>query len=202
MQVTQKLIIFLFCAVVFNVKAQIKGIVIGTDEFGKKETLIGAQVFLLKSQKYAVTNNKGYFELGTPTELPDALVVHSLGFHSDTIQISSSEAQNIEITLFSKTMTGEVLILARSKGTSIKKLDPLLVQNLSENEFRKAACCNISEAFETNASVDVSMPDPISGARRIQMLGLDGIYTQINIENIPYFRGLSYAFGMASIPGT
>lgn len=202
MQITQKIIILLLSALSIQVHAQIKGIVVGTDEFGKKETLIGAQLFFLKSQKYAVSSDKGYFELDAPTELPDAIVVHSIGYHSDTIQISSYDAQSIEITLFSKSMTNEVLITARAKGTSIKKLDPLLVQNLSENEFRKAACCNISEAFETNASVDVSMPDPISGQRRIQMLGLDGIYTQINVENIPYFRGLSYAFGMSSIPGT
>ena len=182
--------------------AQITGVVYGDDGFGKKETLVGAQVRLKASQTFSISDVEGKFNLPGPNKLPDTLVVSFVGHHEEFLVITENNPMHLEVTLYSNNVRGEILIEARRKASSIQKMNPLHVQNLSENEFRKAACCNISEAFETNASVDVSMPDPISGQRRIQMLGLDGIYTQINLENIPYMRGLSFAYGMSAVPGT
>ena len=42
----------------------------------------------------------------------------------------------------------------------------------------------------------------VSGAKKIQMLGLDGVYTQIQAENVPLIRGLSSNYGMGFVPGT
>ena len=39
------------------------------------------------------------------------------------------------------------------------------MEELTSSELKKAACCNISESFETNASVDVNMTDAVSGAK-------------------------------------
>ena len=194
--------IFIFISLTSSIAAQISGKVFSHDDFGNKEILVGAQVYLKASKIFTATNSSGKFTLPGPNQLPDTLIFRFVGHHSDSMIISVNEPMELEITLFESNVRAEVLIEARQKASSIQKMNPLHVLNLSENEFRKAACCNISEAFETSAAVDVSMPDPISGQRRIQMLGLDGIYTQINLENIPYFRGLSYAFGMSSIPGT
>lgn len=193
---------FLVLLIFSNLSAQITGTVYSFDEFGNKETLVGAQVILKASKTFTTTNSKGKFSLPGPNTLPDTLIFRFVGHNPDSIIITENNPLELEVVLFQSNVRSEIIIEARRKATSIQKMNPLLVQDLTEKEFRKAACCNISEAFETNASVDVSMPDPISGQRRIQMLGLDGIYTQINLENIPYFRGLSYAFGMSSIPGT
>ena len=86
--------------------------------------------------------------------------------------------------------------------TELSMVNPLQVQKISSKELQKAACCNFSESFETNATVDVSFTDAISGAKQIKMLGLDGIYTQITQENIPLIRGLSSAYGLTYVPGT
>ena len=67
-----------------------------------------------------------------------------------------------------------------------------------ENLLR-AACCNLSESFETNASVDVNYTDAVSGAKQIQLLGLNGVYSQLMIENIPFILGLGAAFGLEYI---
>ena len=182
--------------------AQISGTVYSTDEFGNRETIVGAQLSLVASKIFTQTNARGKFNFPVPTTFPDTLIIRAYGHYSDTLIIEDNKPLELEITLYNNNVRAEVVVEARQNATSILKMEPLFVQNLTENEFRKAACCNISEAFETNASVDVSMPDPISGQRRIQMLGLDGVYTQINLENVPYLRGLSYAFGMSSVPGT
>jgi outer membrane receptor for ferrienterochelin and colicins len=66
----------------------------------------------------------------------------------------------------------------------------------------KAACCNLSESFETNPAVDVAFTDAITGSRQIQMLGLSGPNTMITIENMPGVRGLAASQGIQFIPGT
>ena len=33
-------------------------------------------------------------------------------------------------------------------------------------------------------------------------MGINGVYTQIQMENIPYLRGLESSFGLNTIPGT
>src|SRR5690606_12346476 len=66
----------------------------------------------------------------------------------------------------------------------------------------KAACCDLSESFETNASVDVVNSDAVTGSKQIQMLGLSGNYTQLTVENLPGPRGLATPLGLNSISGT
>ncbi|MGL4779396.1 MAG: TonB-dependent receptor plug domain-containing protein, partial [Bacteroidales bacterium] len=60
---------------------------------------------------------------------------------------------------------------------------------------------NLSEAFETNASVDVSYADAATGAKQIKMLGLSNEYVQLMTENNPTFRGAVSRYGMDYIPG-
>ncbi|MFN3875963.1 MAG: TonB-dependent receptor plug domain-containing protein, partial [Flavobacteriales bacterium] len=72
---------------------------------------------------------------------------------------------------------------------------------LNRGELKRSACCDLSESFETNATVDVSFNDAISGTKTIRMLGLDGKYAQMSVENIPFIRGLSTASGLTLIPG-
>ncbi|HLU87877.1 MAG TPA: TonB-dependent receptor, partial [Taishania sp.] len=96
----------------------------------------------------------------------------------------------------------ELVVEYRRNTKSFSKVSTLAVEQISLGELRKAACCNLSESFETNVSVDVNFTDAISGAKTIQMMGLEGVYTQIQMENIPYLRGLEQAFGLSSFPGT
>lgn len=65
----------------------------------------------------------------------------------------------------------------------------------------KDACCNLSESFTNTAGVDVTYADAVSGAKEIRLLGLDGNYSQMMMENIPYLRGLGSTFGMLYMPG-
>jgi len=66
----------------------------------------------------------------------------------------------------------------------------------------KAACCNLSESFETTPSIDVSYTDAVTGTRQIEMLGLSGANMLITRENIPDIRGLSAIYGLTFLPGT
>jgi outer membrane receptor for ferrienterochelin and colicin len=73
---------------------------------------------------------------------------------------------------------------------------------LSSKELLKAACCNLSESFETNPSIDVNFSDALTGTKQIKMLGLTSPYLMITEENIPSVRGASQAYGLSFTPGT
>lgn len=77
-----------------------------------------------------------------------------------------------------------------------------LTQTITSGELLKAACCNLSESFESHAGVDVAYSDALTGTRQIQMLGLSGIATAIQSENIPILRGIGSLYGLTSLPGT
>ena len=73
---------------------------------------------------------------------------------------------------------------------------------MTEQELFKAACCNLSESFETNPAVDVSYTDAVTGVKQLQMLGLAGGYVQIQRENLPDVRGLGGYYGLGFVPGS
>lgn len=185
-----------------GVFAQLRGIVIGSQE-GEINPIWGAKVFLIGAKEGAETNESGEFSLILPKTLPDTLIIRATGFIPDTLVITKEDRfASYSITLYSEKELEEVVIQAKQQAKSISKLKILHVEELSLKELRKAACCNLAESFETNVSVDVNYTDAVSGARTIQMMGLEGTYTQIQMENIPYLRGLEQPFGLATMPGT
>jgi len=186
----------------FSGMAQLKGIVLGQKD-GKTDPIYGAKLRLLNDGRGVISGEDGTFELVLPKELPDTLVISAFGYLSDTIVVTKEDRFiSLSIILYSDQLLPEVIVEHRRDGHSISRMKTLHVEELTSNELRKAACCNLSESFETNASVDVNITDAVSGAKKIQMMGLDGVYTQIQMENIPYLRGLESSFGMNSIPGT
>lgn len=193
----------LLCTLSFgSVHAQMKGIVYGSDKKDKKP-LYGAKVRLLQAKSGTVTSEDGKFELILPKELPDTLVFSAMGYYGDTLIVDKADRFiAVEVVLYSDQLLPEVVVSHKKASHSISRLKVLQVEELTSGELRKAACCNLSESFETNVSVDVNITDAVSGAKKIQMMGLDGVYTQLQLENIPYLRGLESSFGLNSMPGT
>lgn len=161
--------------------------------------LIGANVVWLGTTKGVATDESGHFHMHLPGPLPQTLVVSYIGYESDTIQVTSMTS--LEIVLSATKNLDEVVVSGRRMGAHYSSMDPILTQQITGAELQRAACCNLSEAFETNVSVDVSYSDAVSGAQQIQMLGLAGIYSQIMMENLPTIRGLGQPFGLSYIPG-
>ncbi len=95
----------------------------------------------------------------------------------------------------------EVEIIYQRPSIEYSVINPLQVQTLNENYLQKAACCNLSESFETNASIDVQITDAITGLRQIQLLGLAGKYALLTKENIPFLWGIQSSQGLSFIPG-
>jgi hypothetical protein len=172
----------------------VKGIVRSSDN----EVLIGATIQIQGKTNGAVTDISGKFQL-EDVATSELLIISYLGYKTDTVKpIFDAE---MSITLIeSDAAMKEVLIRGRSE--SVIDEAPFLSILITEAELQKAACCNLSESFETNASVDVSYADAVTGTKMLQMMGLDGRYVLISREGIPNIRGLNSRQGLTYVPGT
>lgn len=94
-----------------------------------------------------------------------------------------------------------ITVTGSKAATSLQKKEAGLVFNIDKKELLKAACCNLSESFETNATVDVSFSNAVTGTKQLKMLGLDQKYTSLTKELLPEIRGLASAYGLSFIPG-
>ncbi len=192
--------IFLFSILVsaFYAHSQkIEGIVYGQEENGNTP-LPGVNIAWEGTQIGTTTNEKGRFEIKKPNGA-HMLVFSFVGYNSQTVHVDSDKALKIELK--PNLELGEVTVIQKDRGTYLSVINPIQSENIGGAELLKAACCNLAESFETNPSVDVSYSDAVTGAKQIRLLGLDGSYALLQVENMPNLRGLATNLGLNYVPG-
>ena len=173
------------------------GQVLGQVEGQAPQALPQARILSQQPAGGTLSDSLGYFSL--TLRVPEAqLVISYAGYQADTL--AAQAGQPLTVTLRPVTLAG-VDITHRQRSTRISSLDAMQTRIIGESELLKAACCNLSESFETSPNVDVNFTDAVTGTRQIQMLGLAGPYTQITRENMPDVRGLSAMYGLTYVPG-
>lgn len=177
----------------------IKGKIVEKTSDGNTYALPGASVFWKGTNSGVTTDAEGLFEIARLKET--ILVVSFVGYTSQEIIIGKSQTE-IEIELKAGQSLQEVEVVQRKRTTYMSSTKPILTQVVTGEELCKAACCNLGESFETNASVDVSYADAVTGAKQIEMLGLTGQYVQMMTENMSNFRGIASKFGLSYVPGS
>lgn len=190
----RKLILSLFLVTNLIAYCDVTGIVLNDEG----EPLAGANVYWADTQHGVTTDDSGHFQISTIAGNTH-LVVSYLLYHPDTLIVV--DGNKVDVVLVSEAILDEVTIAQRKSGILHSRISTLDVQTISSEELTRAACCNLSESFETSASVDVAYSDAATGAKHIRMLGLAGQYVQILTENSPNIRGLANNFGLTYIPG-
>ncbi len=166
-----------------------------------KEDLNGANVYWANTTQAVVTNSTGKFKI-EENKTTNLLVATFVGFNNDTLDVSILEINSgIVFYLEEENIIEDVVVSEKQDGQFYSSNTTINTQNISLTGLEKLPCCNLSESFENNVSVDVSFADAVTGAKQIQMLGLAGNYTQILTENMPSVRGLATSYGLAYIPG-
>ncbi len=182
------------------IKAQIKGKVVEIGQKNDSTVVPGVTLVWDKTAIAATTDKNGDFAI-QPSSQSNKLIINAIGYKSDTLLVTDVN-KFLLLVLKNGLDLQEIEIVYYSTGTEISYLNPIKTEILTERSLMKAACCNLSESFETNPSIDVNFADAVSGTKQIQMLGLSGQYAQITKENMPYMRGLAGNYGLTFIPGT
>jgi outer membrane receptor for ferrienterochelin and colicins len=194
---------FLLVVLCIPAQAQLRVITLSGYVYEKKqnqseEPLQGVKVSV--SKKYvAFTDKDGRFIMDIPDTFRTLYVFHDK-HGSDTIAITNPEKE-LKIVFPYRQKLKDVTIRQKRFATEISLMEIAKTERISAKELLKAACCNLSESFETTPSVDVAITDAVTGYKQIQLLGLTGPNTLITRENIPDVRGLASITGLTFTPG-
>jgi len=193
-------IILFFMPALFFAQDKIKGMVMEPSPQGEHLPLPGANVIWEGTSVGTITDIDGNFTLPYESSYK-RLIISYIGYKSKTIDVKNLNTV-IHILLQPTDDLEEVTVTTRKKASATSYLASQNITTISSKELLKAACCNLSESFETNPSIDVNFTDAISGTKQIKMLGLTSPYILIATENVPSVRGASQAYGLSFIPGT
>lgn len=196
---TALLIIIISGIQIIYAQEPVKGLVFELDANNKRIPLPFANIYWEGTTKGTVADESGNFSI-KPVKSSNKIIASFVGFSNDTVLVNGQSG--IEFHLQRGTDLAQVEVKEKLDGSYISKLKPIKTEVITTAGLQKLACCNLSESFENNATVDVGFSDAVTGARQIQMLGLAGVYSQLMVENIPFTRGLGSAFGLTYIPGT
>lgn len=166
--------------------------------FDQKSPVEMASVMWENTTIGTTTDKNGKFTIPLTNE-SNVLVISYVGFKTQKIVVQKQSMVHVKME-WDDTLDEVVLTKVRS---SLQKsiLTAANVTNMSSKELTKAACCNLSESFETNPSIDVNFSDAVSGTRQIRMLGLTSPYITMTEENILAMRGGAQYSGLSFIPG-
>ncbi len=178
--------------------ANTKGIVFGKQDDGKLVPLPNATINILGADKGTLANRDGYFDLNVGHN--QKLIISYVGYRKDTITIDHSK-DLYEIVLIPELTSKDVIIEDMRPTNIIDGSKMAKTELITQQGLLKAACCNLSESFQTNPSVDVTFTDAITGAKQIQLLGLAQVYTQLMTEKVPNLQGLASSYGLNFVPG-
>ncbi len=177
----------------------VRGVVVQESNKGELSPIAGVNVNWLENPKIVVqTNENGVFDLQHEQGYSQ-LLVSFVGMKSDTITVKN--LREVLVIHAKNNVLGEVVVSRKQRSNYISKLSPNRIEIITAKELFKAACCDLSESFETNASADVVSSDAVTGAKQIQLLGLSGVYTQLTVENLPGPRGFASPLGLNSMAG-
>ena len=175
----------------------------GKISFLNKENKIvfleGASVYWKDSSIGVISDKNGNYSIPF-SENSNILVVKMLGFKEYSLSINNVKTYDFKLIEESNELN-EVIVSKRKNTIQKSYFKTQNIVNVSSDELLKAACCNVSESFETNPSIDVSYSNAITGVKQVRMLGLESPYLLITEENIPMVRGASQVYGLSFIPG-
>lgn len=186
-----------------QIQSKVQGVVVEESEQGQFSPMEAVSVFWLGTNEGVLTDSSGFFSIPIPAVdslFQPLLIIRHLGYEADTLSDFSQPKLRIILASSRSKKLVEVIIEERVP-TSFLMGTVLNTTQMGRKELTKAACCNLSESFETNPSVDVSYSDAVSGAKQIQLLGLSGNYILMTQENLPGIRGLLSGYGFGFVPG-
>ena len=195
--------IILLLVVVVLPAENVTGNVYFLDRQGDKQPVAGANVHFSGSSEWTATDRNGFFSITRTTAKEAFLVATFTGLKADSLLIvDKGNVEGVEFILKEGVQLSNVVVKAAQNEATLTRLSIPTSELITTKGLMKLACCNLAESFENSATVTVGFADAVSGAKRIQMLGLSGIYSQMLLENIPTMRGLATSFGWNQTPAS
>ncbi len=163
--------------------------------------LKGAWVAWPGSADKIQTNERGEFRILKRDSTEVYLLAGCRGFQTDTFEIKGYDFAYIQLSLIAKE-TAEIHIVRKKQGSFIDAGQTIKTEVITQKELTKAACCDMAGCFETQGTVQPQTTNVLTNAKELRILGLSGVYNQILMDGLPFVQGLTYTYGISSVPAS
>lgn len=191
---------FLTCVLMQTSFSQVfKGEVIDLQQ----QSLPYANAQWLGSNVMSIADEKGSFEIPYPSDTLNKPYKLVISFSGARDTFSFDDLHDVWVFTLSANVTlQEVKVYDRQRGAYISELQPIKTEIINRNELRKAACCDLAGCFETQSTVQPQITNILTNAKELRILGLSGVYNQVLVDGLPLIQGLTYTYGISTIPGS
>jgi outer membrane receptor for ferrienterochelin and colicins len=190
-------LLVLSCSFLSNVFAQkhIKGWLIDNSN----QPITQAKITTIDEKSTTYSDSLGFFDLEV-ANLPISIVISHTQFAADTMKVYLADLGKIKLDpLYS--FGGVTKSMKKEPSNSYIGLQTMKTEVITSEELKKAACCDLAGCFETQGTVQATTTNVITNSKELRILGLSGVYNQVLFDGIPMFQGLTYTYGISSIPG-
>ena len=162
------------------------------------EPLPYSQLVWMGTTLGTISDADGKFSLPFSNSADKKLIIKSLGYETDTLEITATDS--IAITLKkSEGLLGDVVVTGTMKEMS--KMDsPISVEVYSPALFRKNPSPTLFESLNMVTGVQPQINCNVCNTGDIHINGLEGPYTMILIDGMPIVSSLSTVYGLSGIP--
>src|SRR5690606_11575743 len=160
-----------------------------------KEALIGVNILVKGQVIGTVSNLEGRFTLKVTQSPPLILIFSMVGYASQEVQVTDTNANNLEVSLSEQTLLGQEIVVSASRveenilqsPVSIEKMDILSIRNTPADTYYKAIG-NLKGVDVTSSSINFQIINArgfnsTGNTRFVQMI--DGMDTQAPALNFP-----------------
>ena len=149
------LILFIFLIASKNYSQEvISGKITYINESNIESPLEGVSVYWFSSSQGTTSDKEGNYSL-LKSITTNKLVFKYIGFKENTVIIDGENTFN-QLMVYDENVLDEVTVNKRKNTIQKSYFKTQNIVTISSDELLKAACCNISESFETNPSIDVN----------------------------------------------
>jgi len=166
---------------------------------GNGEPLVGATIYWKDTALSTLSGREGTFSIQNIGK-GKLLIATLKGYSADTVFVENQTS--IQFQLKETKTLNEVVVVGQKAGVIISDANPIKTEQITQTELRKAACCDLAGCFETQTTVQPQTTNVITNSKELRILGLSGVYNQVLIDGFPMVQGLSYTYGISSIPGS
>jgi outer membrane receptor for ferrienterochelin and colicins len=167
---------------------------------GNKLPIADASISWIGQPVSIKSDSSGIFKLEASGVTDLRIVASHAGCSNDTI-LASKNKQNI-LKLQCILQMQSVTIRNNNSGIVLSNNAIIKTEKITQKELKKAACCDLAGCFETQSTVQPQTTNVLTNAKELRILGLSGVYNQVLVDGFPLIQGLSYTYGISSLPGT
>lgn len=163
--------------------------------------IFGADLSINNSKETHKTDSSGYFQFIHDESTLQTLTFSHPDFNTFFLKYDTGKVFTITLTPL-QIVKGAKVSTSSERQSSLIGAQTMKTEIITSGELKKAACCDLAGCFETQGTVQPMTTNIITNAKELRILGLSGVYNQVLIDGVPLIQGLSYTYGISSIPGT